>query len=81
MFVPVADYISEGTSCKLASERGIYLGSLSYYSMPEICNLPADTVVCLRKISDVSTLFGKEENEKNFERGEIIFRNIINYKQ
>ena len=79
LFVEVADYVGDA-ECETASSRGIYLRSLEYYSMPEICNLPDDTVVCLRKLSEVSTLFGKADNEENFRRGEIIFRNIISYE-
>ena len=79
LFSEVADYIGD-VECETVSGRGVYLRSLAYYDLPEICNLPEDTVVCLRKLSEVSTLFGKAENEKNFHRGEIIFKNIISYE-
>ena len=79
LFAEVANYIGD-VECETVSGRGVYLRSLAYYDLPEICNLPDDTVVCLRKLSEVSTLFGKAANEENFRRGEIVFRNIISYE-
>ena len=80
LFTSVSDYLGEG-DYELASEHGVYLKSLDFYSLPEICNLPDDTVVCLRKSSDVSNFFNRRQNEKNFEISEKIFKNILNFKK
>ena len=77
VFMPVAGYVPDGTDAELCGTHGVYLRSLPFYSLPEICNLPDDTVVCLRKLSEVSTAFGKKENEKNFKRAETVFKNIL----
>ena len=80
LFVEVSEYLSDGVEYSLATKRGVYLSSLPFYSLPEIENLPEDTVVCLRRLSEVSSVFGKSENAKNFSRGEQIFKNILSYK-
>lgn len=80
LFVNVSNYLGDG-DYELAGEHGVYLRSLDFYSLPEICNLPDDTVVCLRKNSDVSNLFSKAENAKNFKNSEEIFKNILNFKK
>lgn len=80
MFTDVSDYLGDG-DYELASEHGVYLRSLDFYSLPEICELPDDTVVCLRKNSDVSNFFNKRQNVKNFSISEKIFENILNFKK
>lgn len=78
LFSNVSGYLGSG-DYELASEHGVYLRSLDFYSLPEICNLPDDTVVCLRKNSDVSSFLNKAESEKNFKISGKIFKNILNY--
>lgn len=80
LFASLVDYVPEDSNCQLISERGVYLASLPFYTLPEVSNLPDDTVICLRKISDVSNVFGKDENEKNFHRAKAILQNILEYK-
>lgn len=80
LFCEVKDYLADGKNYNFASERGVYLGSLDIYSLPELCNFPSDTVVCLRSLSEVSSTFNKRESEKAFANAEDIFRNILAYK-
>ena len=80
LFANVSGYLGDG-DYELASERGVYLRSLDFYSLPEICNLPDDTVVCLRQNSDVSSFLNKAQSEKSFKIGEKIFVNILNFKK
>lgn len=81
MFKAVADYMSEGKNYDLASENGVYLGSLDLYSLPGICDLPSDTVVCLRALSEVSSALNKSESKEAFLRGEEILRNILAFER
>lgn len=79
LFAPLDDYITDGGEYEYASERGIYLKSLPFGNLPYISDLPDDTVVCLRRLSEVSSHFGKKENEELFRRGEDIITKILSY--
>lgn len=81
LFSKVGPYINAEKEYELCSERGIYLRSLDIYSLPELCNLPDDTVVCLRSLSEVSSKLNKAESERNFAMGEALFKNIVNYSK
>ena len=84
MFAALKDYTAREGEYIYASERGIYLSSPAlsdFYSLPVIAELPEDTVICLRQLSEVSTLFGKEQNETHFKRGESIIKNILSYEK
>lgn len=79
LFAPIRSYASDSGEYEYASEHGVYLRSLDIYSLPEICELPDDTVVCIRRLSEVSSVFGKKDNEEYFRRAEILIRNILGY--
>lgn len=79
LFAPIEQYTSSDRTYEYASERGIYLRSLDIYKLPEISNLPDDTVVCIRQLSEVSSVFGKKDNEEFFRRAEIVLKNILDY--
>ena len=79
LFVSLAPYISEDSDCEMANERAVYLRSLDFYNLPEICNLPDDTVLCLRAVSEVSGSVNKKESAKAFATGEEIVRSILGY--
>lgn len=79
MFSPLAPYGKDGAEYEYASERGIYLRSLPFSSLPEICDLPDDTVVCLRRFSDVASTIGRSDNEENFKRGEDMMKKLLSY--
>ncbi len=82
LFASLSSYEKEGKSYEYASEEktGIYLRSLGISSLPTLSELPEDTVVCMRALSPVSSVFGKKENEKNFERSETVMRNILAFE-
>ena len=79
LFAPLEGYTKEGGEYEYASARGIYLHSLPYSELPYISSFPEDTVLCLRRLSEVSSHFGKKENEELFRRGEIITSAILSY--
>lgn len=79
MFADVKQYEKEGAEYEYASERGIYLRSLPFASLPEICDLPDDTVVCLRRFSEVASTIGRADNEENFKRGEDMMKKLLSY--
>ena len=78
IFEPIAKYATdESIEYEYASERGIFLRSLPYASG---LSLPDDTVVCLRSMNGYSSVIGSKENQRNFEIGETIIKNILNFK-
>lgn len=83
LFAEISQYTSEKfqDSYEYASANGIYLRSLDFYSIPEIARLPDDTVVCIRKFSEISSLFGKQNNEKQYENSQIFLSSILSYEQ
>lgn len=66
------EYVGDG-------KRGIKLSSLENFSELEGINGmdPEDTVLCLRKISDISK--GQNKHEKNFAAGEAVIRKLLAY--
>lgn len=80
MFCDLNEYLPEGHDYELISDGGVYLRSLGIYSLPGICDLPDDTVVCLRSLSEVSSRLNKSEAEESFRKGEDTLKNILNYK-
>jgi hypothetical protein len=44
-----------------------------------LCDLPDDTVVCIRELSEVSQIFGKSQNEENYRRGIEVIKNFFAY--
>ena len=79
-FAKIADYTDEGTEYDFVSEYGIRLSSLDIKDMPGISALDADdTVVCIRQISALSSIFSKSESERQFERSEDFLRNLLAY--
>ena len=79
MFTSLEGYAPEGLECEYAGERGIYLASLNFYGLPEFCEFPEDTVVCLRSFNKVASILGSSDNEENFKRGEDMLKNLLSY--
>ncbi len=79
LFCKVEGYLADEKDYSLAGEHGVYLSSLDIYSLPELCNFPENTVVCLRSLNEVSSKFNKRESERAFANAEDIFRNILAY--
>ena len=81
LFAPMEKYTLSLTPDEytLVNERGIYLSSLPFYALPEICELPEDTVVCIRQLSEVSGFFDRDNSERSFSQAEKILENILSY--
>ncbi len=79
IFTSLESYGNEGRTYEYLTEgkTGIYLHSLEIGDLPTLADLPEDTVVCMRALSPVSSVFGKKQNEENFERSEEVMRNIL----
>ena len=75
-FVSISDYADPNESYEYASERGIYLRSTGFYSLPGIKDLPEDTVICMRVRS---TVFASKDGERLFKNSEQVLRDILAY--
>ena len=60
-------------------KTAVYLSSLDVYKKPAISALPDDTVVVLKRVSEFAGSFNKKSNQKKFEMGETMLKNILSY--
>lgn len=79
LFVTAADFAPIENELEYYSDYAVKLSSTPFYkNNPAIRDVfPADTLVCLRIKSAVSSAFGGAENEEIYRRAEIIFSNIL----
>lgn len=79
LFVTAADFAPSENELEYYSNYAVKLASTPFYkNNPAIRDVfPADTLVCLRIKSAVSSAFGGAENEEIYRRAEIIFSNIL----
>ena len=79
LFRKLGEYAKENSALRFASEEktGVYLNSLEISGLPVLCDLPDDTVICMRELSEVSQIFGKAQNEENYRRGIEFIKNLF----
>ena len=79
LFVTVADFAPEENELEYYSDYAVKLSSTPFYKKnPAIRDVfPADTLVCLRIKSAISSAFGGSENEEIYRRSEIVFSHIL----
>lgn len=81
-FARIEGYTIEGGEYDYVSEYGIRMSSLDIKDLPGFDRLDAeDTVVCIRRVSAMSTMFTKQESERHFENGERMLRALLSYKK
>ena len=79
-FAKISGYAKDGAEYDYVSEYGIRLSSLDVKDLPGISLLDADdTVVCIRNVSAMSSMFGRDTSEEQFRRGEDMLRTILSY--
>ncbi len=80
LFISLQPYVSDNVEVTYAegTDRAIYLKNIPFGQSPELCNLPDDTVICLRGKMVNFTLGGGSKDE-DFKRGEEIIRKILSY--
>lgn len=80
MFSPLSEYAQNDTDIEYYSDSAVYLSSTGFYSLPGICNLPEDTLVCLRNVSAFANHFNEKESKEARKRSVDVIKKIINYK-
>ena len=77
-FAKISNYTADGVTYDFVSEYGIRLSSLNIKDMPGLSNLDADdTIVCIRNISAMSSMFSKKQSEIQFARSEDFLRALL----
>ena len=82
LFLPLGEYASGNTECVFVtdSKTGVYLNSLAISKLLVLCDLPDDTVICVRAQDELSQVFNKSKNEENYRRAVEVIKNIFEYK-
>lgn len=82
LFVAAAGFAPEENELEYYSDYAVKLSSTPFYkNNPAIRDVfPADTLVCLRIKSAVSSALGGSANDENYRRAEIVFTNILGGK-
>lgn len=78
VFTSIAPYVSGGTP-EYLDEGAIYLRSTAFAALPGICDLPDNTVICIRALNAYAGNANKSDNEEAFKRSEETLRKILSY--
>lgn len=80
VFAPIEPY-TNGLDVDFLDTGAIYLHSeaLKFNTLPGICDLPCDTVICLRSKSVISAYLSQKENEKQYARSLEVLEAIFKY--
>ena len=65
-FLPIGEYVN-GAEVEYFGEYGVKLSSTVFGNMPGLSVLPNDTILCVRRVSTMASLFDKKQTEKNHE--------------
>ena len=63
-FLPIGEYVGEG-EVEYVGEYGVKLNSTVFGRLPGLSVLPDDTILCVRRVSTMASLFDKKQTEKN----------------
>ena len=80
VFCPLTQYTG-GIELDYLDSYAVYLHSenLPFGDLPGICDLPENTVICLKAKTAVSSYFSNKENEEHFSRSEESLKAIFAY--
>ena len=80
VFCPIAQYTG-GIELNYLDDGAVYLHSenLPFNTLPGICDLPENTVICLKAKTAFSSFFNNKENAEHFLRSEEALKAIFNY--
>ena len=78
MFISLDEYKSKISESAFYAYNAIKLAETDFYKMPGISELPADTLICIKTPSVLSSK--SEEHQEYISRARETLENIINYK-
>ncbi len=78
-FVNLEQYLPEGAEVEYYGEykNAIMLGSLNFSELAGVCDLPEDTVLCLRFRSGVTSVIDEAQSEEYYRRSIETLKNIL----
>ena len=75
----VAPYLKDGSVVETTPDgRGVYLRSTPLASLPGFCDLPSDTILCLRVEFSISGSMSAAKRAEYYKQQEAIFSHLIN---
>ena len=63
LFINLTEYAGYNASAEYYAPNAIYLSSLDFYKLPGVCNLPEDTLICIRQ---PGVMGGKSKEHKGY---------------
>ena len=79
LFVPIRDLAKSSSSLVFLDDSAVYLKSTKFGELPGLCDLPDDTLITLRAVGALSTMFDKEKTNEYYENSKKVIANILNY--
>ena len=81
LFAPIAKYCPENNDFVFEGDNAVYLSSTDLYSLAPFSELPADTLICIRINSEVSSAFGRRKNAELYKRAEEYITSLLSYSR
>ena len=80
LFADLTPYLKEGAEYEFcgADTRAVYLRSLGIGALPELENMPEDTVICLRRMT-VDLSLGTTNRDEKYEDAVEVMRRILSF--
>ena len=63
-FLPIGEYVGDA-EVEYVDEYGVKLNSTAFGKLAGLSALPDDTVLCVRRVSTIASIFDKKQTEKN----------------
>ena len=79
LFVPIRDLAKDNSSLVFLDDSAVYLKSTKFGELPGLCDLPDDTLITLRSVGALSTMFDKNKTNEYYENSKKVISNILNY--
>ena len=79
LFVSIRELGANNPSLKYLDDSAIYLSSTEFGKLPGLSDLPDDTLITLRAVGALSTIFDGEKTNEHYENGKKVVENMLNY--
>lgn len=79
LFVPIRELGEGNANLIFLDDSAVYLNSTEFGSLPGLSELPDDTLITLRAVGALSTMFGKDNTNENYENAKKVVENMLNY--
>lgn len=77
-FLPIAEFVGDA-DVEFVGEYGVKLNSTKFGNLLGLSVLPDDTIICVRRVSTIASLFERKTAERNHARNLETVRRIFEY--